>query len=40
MLAVVLEQRSCCGRQQEEGESEIEAMGAEGLMGGGKEADQ
>ena len=40
MLAVTLEQRSCYGRQQERGESEIGAMGAEGLTEEGKEADQ
>ena len=40
MLAVALEQRSCCGRQQEGGESEIVAMEAEGLTEEGKGADQ
>ena len=40
MLAVALEQRNCCGRQQEGGEREMEGMGAEGGTEGGKQADQ
>lgn len=39
MLVVVLERRSYCGRQQEGGEKENEAVEAEGLREEGKEAD-